>query len=132
MAVSSVIRFVFLLALLMALYFGCQYISDPEGFESPTDMIGGENDSVKEISLSISDSKLSRNSISLKQGDVVSIAVKSLDYDYEVGVEELGFILDIPANNESFMRFTAESPGKYKISCLSPCNGVVLGEIIVE
>ncbi len=129
---GSVIRFVFFLALLMALYFGCQYISNPKDFESPTEMISGKNDGVKEISLSISDSKLSRNSISLERGDVVSIAVKSLDYDYEVGVEELGFILNIPANNESFMRFTAETPGRYKISCLSPCNGVILGEIIVE
>lgn len=126
------IRFVFFLALLMALYFGCQYISNPEGFKSPSDMISEQKDGIKDLSLSISDSKLSRSLISLKQGDIVSIKLKSLDYDYEISVEELGFLLNIPAKNESLIRFTAEFPGTYKISCLSPCNGDVLGEIRIE
>src|SRR3989344_3482637 len=87
------VKFLFVLGIFIILYFAFQYFTNPCGFQSPADLIKTSDDQIKEITVTITNSQLNPSSITLGKDDRAAITCKSSDLDYELSVEELGFII---------------------------------------
>lgn len=125
-------RMLITLGVFVILYFAFQYATNPDEFKTPTDLINEQSDKVKEITVTITNSQMNPSSIALGKEDRAAITFKSTDLDYELSVEQLGFIIRTNPEQESLIRLTKEPKGTYIISCLSPCSGDELGSIVIE
>ena len=92
---------------------------ETESHVQPSTTSSGEK---KEFSITASTWKFEPSVIRVKEGDAVTLRLRSIDVSHGIGIKEFGVSLKVGAGEEKNVTFIAEKKGTYTLFCNVFCG----------
>ena len=90
---------------------------------------------VKEFSIIAKNWEFQPSTITVKQGDLVRLKVKSVDAEHSLAIPDYQIDVNLPPNEEKTVEFVADQVGTFKFRCAVFCgegHKAMTGQLIVQ